>query len=335
MRAGRLLVLTTALAIAVVACNQADTPAETTGTTEDQGVVAARTQVLDDLGRNVIIPGYLGLAESSAGLRNDVEAACASPTPDIEILRQSWLVSLDNWLAIQSYRFGPLEDLDLGASIFYPIDPAKVDQNAAAGVTDLEGVGSDARGLEAIGRVLYATGELSEAACAYLGAMASRVADASRTVADAWSERGDEGLSGSFATTQAGIEMVVNDAINSVAEAAAYLGDPPPAVPPEHQDGRDMHEIEARIIAVREVYQGAGGHGLSTLVRLAFAPTDERMTERLQNAIQILSTSSSDPTSEDYLAAYEAVAAVHRTFTTEIASQLGTTLMFGDSDGDS
>jgi len=327
--------MTAAIGLAVVACNRSEAPAATTGTTEDQGVVAARAQVLDDLGRNVIIPGYLSLAENTAGLRSDLEAGCVSPAGHIEDLRQSWLISLDNWLAIQSYRFGALEELDLGATIFYPIDPAKVDQNAVAGVSDLDAVGSDARGLGAIGRVLYLTDELSEAACAYLEAMASQVAGAAGTVADAWSERGEQGLSGTFPTTQAGIEMMVNDAINSVAEAAAYLGDPPAAVAPEHEDGRDFDEIEARIISVREIYQGAGGHGLSTLVRVAFVPTDERMTERLQNAIQILSAASSDPTSEEYLAAYDAVAAVHRTFTTEIASQLGATLMFGDSDGDS
>ena len=281
--------MTAAIGLVVVACNPSDTPATTTGTTEDQGVVAARAQVLDDLGRNVIIPGYLSLAESSALLRSDLEAGCASPTVDIDHLRQSWLISLDNWLAIQSYRFGPLEELDLDATIFYPIDPAKVDQNAAAGVSDVDAVGSDARGLGAIGRVLYSNDELDEGACAYLEAMASRVADAAGTVADAWSERGEQGLSASFSTTQAGIEMIVNDAINSVAEAAAYLGDPPAALAPEHEDGRDFDEIEARIISVREIYQGAGGHGLSTLVRVAFAPTDERMTERLQNAIQILS----------------------------------------------
>ena len=153
MKAGRLLFMTAAIGLAVVACNRSDSPAATTGTTEDEdeGVVAARTQVLDDLGRNVIIPGYLNLAENTAGLRSDLESGCASPTGDIEHLRQSWLISLDNWLAIQSYRFGPLEDLDLGATIFYPIDPAKVDQNAAAGVGDLDAVGSDARGLGAMG----------------------------------------------------------------------------------------------------------------------------------------------------------------------------------------
>ncbi len=106
-------------------------------------------------------------------------------------------------------------------------------------------------------------------------------------------------------------------------------------IAPEHAGGRDLDEIEARVTGVRDVYQGAGGQGLSRLVQLAFAPTDERMNERLETALGLLSASSSDPTSEEYLAAYEAVAAVHRTFTTEIASQLGATLMFGDSDGDS
>ena len=331
----RRLLSMTAIAIAMVSCNRSNTPAETTETTENQDVVAARAQVLDDLGRNVIVPGYLSLAESSAGLRSDLEARCASPEGDIDQLRQRWLIGLGNWLMIQSYRFGPLEDLELGASIFYPIDSNKVDQNARAGVTNLDGVGSDARGLGAIGHVLYSTDELDEGACAYLEAMASRVADATSTVAVAWGERSEGGLSEAFPTTQAGIEMVVNDAITSVAEAAAYLGDPPEEVAPEHDNGRDFDEIEARIISVRDVYQGAGGHGLSTLVRLAFAPTDERMTERLETALELLAASSSDPTGEEYLAAYEVVAAVHRTFTTEIASQLGATLMFGDSDGDS
>ena len=86
---------------------------------------------------------------------------------------------------------------------------------------------------------------------------------------------------------------------------------------------------------MRDLYGGAGGEGLSHLVELAFAPTDERMNERLEAAIGVLSAATSDPGEEAYLSAYEAVAAVHRTLTTEIASQLGATLMFGDSDGDS
>jgi hypothetical protein len=308
---------------------------ETTGTTGNPDVVAARAQVLDDLGRNVIVPGYLRLAETSAALRSDLEAGCASPTRDMDQLRESWLTTVDSWLMIQSYRFGPLQDLELSASIFYPIDPEKVDENASSGVTDLSGVGSDARGVGAIGHVLYASTETDEAACAYLVAMASRVADAARTVSDAWNEHIGQGLSGTFPTTQAGIEMVVNDAIASVAEAAAYLGNPPAEVAPEHAGGRDFDEVKARIVGIRDVYQGAGGQGLSRLVQLAFAPTDERMNDRLESALGLLSASPSDPTREEYLAAYEAVAAIHRTFTTEIASQLGATLMFGDSDGDS
>jgi hypothetical protein len=204
-----------------------------------------------------------------------------------------------------------------------------------AGVRDLTAIGSDAKGLGAIGHVLYATDQLDQTACPYLVAMAVRVADAARTVSDAWSEHVEQGLSASFSSTQAGIEMVVNDAIASVAEAASYLGDPPDEVAPEHSGGRDFEEIEARMMGVRDVYLGAGGQGLSRLVQLAFAPTDERMNERLEIALGFLSASSSDPTAEEYLAAYDLVAAVHRTFTTEIASQLGATLMFGDSDGDS
>ena len=72
---------------------------------------------------------------------------------------------------------GPLQELDLTASIFDPIDPDKVDANAGAGVSDLSAIGR-CQGLGAIGRVLYASDQLDGAACAYLMAMAARVADA-------------------------------------------------------------------------------------------------------------------------------------------------------------
>ncbi len=334
MRSRGLLILA-AMTLTMGACAGSGEPADSTGTTGSQEVTVARAQVLDDLGRMVIVPGYLRLADSTAVLANDLEAACASETSDMDQLRQSWLTSLNDWLTIQSYRFGPLQDLDLSASIFYPIDPDKVDANAVAGVGDLTAIGSDAKGLGAIGHVLYASDQLGQTACPYLVSMAVRVADAARTVSDAWGEHVGQGLSATFPSTQAGIEMVVNDAIASVAEAASYLGDPPDEVAPEHSEGRDFEEIEARMLGVREVYQGAGGAGLSRLVQLAFVPTDERMNERLDIALGFLSAASSDPTGEEYLAAYDLVAAVHRTFTTEIASQLGATLMFGDSDGDS
>ena len=298
-------------------------------------MVAARTEVLDDLGQNVALPGYESLAASATVLRSDLETACATPSVDLEPSRQSWLATMNDWLMIQAYRLGPLQELDLTASIFYPIDPDKVDATATAGVSDLSTIGSDAKGLGAIGHALYASDQLDGAACAYLLAMAARVADATETVSNAWSDHIEGGWSTTFPTTQAGIEMLVNDAIASVAEAARYLGDPPLDLAVEHDDGRDFEEIEARMIGIRDVYQGASGEGLSRLVELTFAPTDERMNERLETALELLSGASSNPTSEEYLASYEAVAAVHRTFTTEIASQLGATLMFGDSDGDS
>lgn len=324
------------LAFSIAGCGQSGVPVDSTGTTEDQSVVAVRTEVLDDLGLKVVLPGYRSLAESAAVLRSDLEAACASPpAEDLEPSRQSWLATTRNWLMIQAYRLGPLQDLDLTSSIFFPIDPDKVDENAGAGVSDLTSIGSDAKGLEAIGHLLYASNRPEEAACAYLVAMGSRVADAAGTVAAAWDEHIEGGWSATFATTQAGIEMLVNDVIASTAEAARYLGDPPAEMNLEHDDGRDFDEIEGRMLGVRDVYRGAGGQGLSRLVQLAFTPTDERMSERLEAALTLLAATSSAPTSEEYLTAYEAVAAVHRTLTTEIASQLGATLMFGDSDGDS
>jgi predicted lipoprotein len=331
----RLRLAVVVLVLSSNACGGSAAPADSTETTEDQGVVAARTEVLDDLGQNVVLPGYLSLAQSAAVLRTEVETACATPSGDMSGSRQSWLETMSDWLMIQAYRLGPLQDLDLSASIFFPIDPAKVDANAGAGVSDLSSIGADARGLGAIGHVLYAADKTDEAACAYLEVMAARVAEATETVADAWGEHLEGGWSTTFPTTQAGIEMLVNDVIASVAEAARYLGDPPVDLSLEHDDGRDFDEIEARMTGVRDVYQGAGGQGLSSLVQLAFAPTDERMNERLEDALEVLSATPSDPTQEEYVAAYEAVAAVHRTLTTEVASQLGTTLMFGDSDGDS
>jgi predicted lipoprotein len=238
-------------------------------------------------------------------------------------------------MEIQALRSGPLEDLNLAASISFPIDPAKVNENAIDDVSDLGQVGSDARGLEAIGHTLYGIDQPDAAPCGYLKAMASRVIEAARAASDEWNRLVDGGLSASYSTSQAGIEMFVNDVIATVGEAARYLGDPPPEIPAQDAEGRDIKDMRARLLGVQAVYSGAGGDGLSRLVELAFAATDERMTERLLAAIELLEVAPSKPTAEDYLAAYEAVAAVHRTLTTEIASQLGATLMFGDSDGDS
>ena len=302
MRPGTRLAVV-AIVLSLTACSRSGVPADPSATTEDQGVVVARTEVLDDLGQNVALPGYQSLAESAAVLRTDVETACAIPSGEMKTSRQSWLETTNDWMMIQAYRLGPLQELDLTASIFYPIDPDKVDANASAGVSDLSTIGSDAKGLGAIGRILDASDQLDGAACAYLMAMAARVADAAGAVADAWSEHIEGGWSTTFPTTQAGIEMLVNDVIASVAEAARYLGDPPVELTVEHDDGRDFDEIEARMTGVRDVYQGAGGQGLSRLVQLAFAPTDGRMNERLESALEVLSATSSDPTNEDYVAA--------------------------------
>ena len=74
----RALLILAAIALTMGACAESGAPADSTGTTESQEVVAARAQVLDDLGRGVIVPGYLRLAESAAVLASDLERPMTS-----------------------------------------------------------------------------------------------------------------------------------------------------------------------------------------------------------------------------------------------------------------
>lgn len=323
---------------AVVACaGNGSSTTQPTDTTEDLGIVELRTEVLNDLSEEVIGPGYARMAAATEDLIATISELCASPDPELlTVARDAWLQAEKAWMAVQAYKFGPLRDRRLDNAVAYPVDPAKVEAEADAGTTDIGSLGSDARGLNAIEVVLFGPGSEALAVnsanrCAYGNAVASAVGEAAGTASEAWNQTPWTDLATSYPTTQEGVEMAINDLITSVGDAAGFLSALASGEPVDGPAGQGLADVASRMEGVEAMYSG----GLNALVQTAFAPTDERMRERLKAALQTIEALPAEPSAEELNVAYEAVAAVHRTLTTEIASQLGATLMLGDADGDS
>lgn len=69
-----------------------------------------------------VVPGYEALAVSTEALRRDGTAFCETPDEtSLEVLRGSYHRAMDDWMAIQHIRFGPVETLMRGFRIqFWP-----------------------------------------------------------------------------------------------------------------------------------------------------------------------------------------------------------------------
>lgn len=339
-----------AAVVSVVLSSCATTETSTTASTastEEIATAGLRHAVVTALADEVWIPSYLSVAETASSLEQSTFELCSDPTEQtLERARSDWLETRRAWITTRSFRFGPARDGRLESGVSFPVDPEKVSTLARSDSDDwsatLAGTGSDARGLEAIEIVLFTdlapTGD-DRHTCGYLQASAAVIATTAERIVEGWrSGTADEP---SFRSRldddvdpQAVVELAVNDLSTTLEEITMVkLIDPV-----DGPSGTGSLLIADLLHAATLAYHGDTSGGLSKLVAEAFASTDERMTERLALAVEI--ADGLPPPLEQASVGQideltEAVTAIERTLGTEVASLLGATLMFGDTDGDS
>lgn len=296
------------LAVVLVAMLVAACSGEPTVTAEE------RERVMAALATDVYLAGYETFAEAATVLRTAIDSGCSNQNLDAAF--DAWEAASDAWLATSAYRFGPTSTRLVNA-VAYPIDADKIDAAAGevADPAEVAELGSDARGLDAIGYSLRVHGS---DACPYLAGAALRVDETAQAILEGW--RGDEGYAAELSTdmgSQDGVEMAINELIMAIDDLVFF----------RLQGGLDAERGEANASAVlrsiASAYRGVDGAGLSSLVAVASEDADQRVTELLDRL-------ETTPPAE----AGETATELRTLISTEVASLLSATLLLGDGDGD-
>lgn len=158
--------------------------------------LCAATPALADYPQAVsdhILPGYARFAEATQTLADQAAETCA-----VEGLRPAFNAAFDAWMGVQHLRFGPVEQGGLGLAIAFWPDPKGSGARAQMGL--LKGDAAQlkpemfakqsiaARGLFALERLLYPSGDVPADPCPLIRATAADLATTAATVNTAWAQ---------------------------------------------------------------------------------------------------------------------------------------------------
>jgi predicted lipoprotein len=328
------------------------------------GTTAGHAAVLTALADGVIIPSYEALVTNVQALAAAEAALCTRPSAEgLEAARDAWRDTYLAWESSRATGVGPAIAMRSMQAIAFPAAPQKVEALIAG--TDpitpeaLNALGADVRGLSGVEDALFAPGAhaLATAAgarrCEYAANATDLVARAARAVRDAWTSGGYRAtfVRGMDGDAISSIEEIVSNVtfrlqqiddqgLRSLAEAATV--DDLPRSRREGPSASGLATLRGLVGGVAAAVLGPDGQpGLAALVRARSADTGdrlERLTEDAVAALRPLPDSSAQALAEDHAQvakAAKAVAALRVLVTTEVASQLGVTIGFSDSDGDS
>jgi predicted lipoprotein len=252
---------------------------------------------------------------------------------------------------------GPAMERRLMSAVRFPARPDAIDElldgTEALTPEALDDQGAAVRGLGAAEVALFADGAASLGTpagarrCEYLTSVTELAAVAAREVSDDWSTHEGEGFP-SMGDDADEVSELLNEVINRVREldekglrdlAAAESLEDLPEGRLDGPAGYAMAERRALMAGIADLV-GVDGLGLATLVAARSAETAERLEEATAAAdvaMAVLSDSVAESfaQADDVQIAADALAELKVVLATEVASQLGVTITFSDSDGDS
>lgn len=363
----RVLWLVAAMAsVLVLAGCSGDDAADTTDIAAES---VDRSEVVEELARQVVVPGYERLAASTRDLATSTAELCAAPTSDsFAAARAAWDEAASAWASTAAYRIGPVDSARLGPRISYEVDPDKVaafaqdlDQPEPVTPESLQRRGADQRGLEAVEQLLFTPGDVDELTtrqCAYAASASALVADAAAQLLAAWVDGIDGESPASEQLTEPGGDgmwssdtEVLEDLLNSSLAALNTVADmqlgpaleSPDAVP----DQRVLSDVRDELESVAAVFGDARATPPTGLAALVASQADPAAAERTGAAIRSAvaevdadpgtgrASGSMDQAERAGLErADEHVRAAATALRTEVASLLGLTVSFSDADGD-
>lgn len=330
-------------------------------TSTTAGAPAAGTgDLLAGLADDVLVPRYEQLATDLGGLSAAIDALCATPSSSaLTAAQQAWTTAVTTWQSSRPGAIGPGDDLRLMSAVGFEARPASIDRLLAG--TDpvdpdtVANEGAAVRGLYAIEYGLHGEGgdALATAAgarrCTYLASVAGLTVTAAEEVAADWSgDFRDTFVDGIGGDQQMSVSELVNEVTHRLQEldekglrdlAAADSLDDLSANRLDGPAGDAMAGRQALLAGIADLL-GDDGSGIIGLVAARSPETAERLDAATVGAVEALdalpaSVADSFPLDEDVQAASDAVAELKVVLSTEAASQLGITISFSDSDGDS
>ena len=349
---------------ATTACSSGSGDAEAPGTTAS--AAPDRSGAVSALVAQVFVPSYDRLASTTDGLAKAVGTLCAdaasmTDAAKTQSAQASYRQAREAWLTTTSFRFGPVMDLAAESAIGWPVDADKVDALLTADPTAaltpdaVQRRGADQRGLGGIEHVLFGVGPLNARPCSYLVSASSLVHTKGADVARAWREPTAGKPSGADQMTKPGADgmwatehEVLTDVVNGTVAALSAAGDrslgkaagvtAPTPEATEVDAGRArtaLADSRAMVEGVRRIHEA----GVAPILAGPAAATATRLEDQLIAALAAIDAvpaplhdlgGGTEPVKQ----AYERVRDARVTLRTEVASQLGVTLTFSDSDGD-
>lgn len=331
-----------------------------------------RTDALADLAGDYLVPAYGALTRATAEVETAVTELCAQPSDaTLATAREELAGARGTWKRTEASRIGPDMTRRSAEKIDWPIDGARIDElldSSTPSPLTAEVVGtqmsSALRGFGALEHVLFAPDALvglqSPRTCEYVVAVAEVASDEAAAVATAWNKPtdGQPAFRDTFAgvddskTADMALDDLINEALNLTErmtdiELRVVRGDGPEAPPPDPIDpdllqsiaegpaGLGVTDALDRIFGLRTVLVDGIGPLLDDEL-LAQVTTE---LDTAQAAFESLGDSTLRDAASQQTAqvrvAFDALKALQVTLATEVVADLGVTVGFSDTDGDS
>lgn len=347
-------------ALLLSACSSDGSGSDPSTTTEAPRKVDVE-QVLRGLADDVIVPSYVALGSSLQTFADTTKALCAAPSKEaLAEARRAWESAEGSYQQTRPVAVGPAEEARLMSDIGFAARPAVIDDLLASDdpvdPKALAEEGSAARGIYASEIALFGDGSdtLTTAAgarrCEYAASVATLSSEAADPVVEAWTdgEAAEQFVAGLDGSPQSSVDELVNTVTQRLNEIDIMgLRDMAEAkgvddLDPDRLGGPANQQLTSRIALMQGIFGtiGTGDTGISALVSGHSIDTEKRLAAANEKAWEAMSAlpdsvaaAFEEPAKID--AASKAVQELKVLLSTEVASQLGVTITFSDSDGDS
>ncbi|HWJ62598.1 MAG TPA: imelysin family protein [Acidimicrobiales bacterium] len=349
-------------ALVLSACSSSsDGGGSGTSTTAAEPVPVDVGEVLQGLAEDVIVPSYEALGTSLATLATDTQALCDAPSEAaLTAAQEAWTEAVAAYQRTRPAGVGPALDDRLMSDLGFAARQTVIDDLLESGdPVDHDAVadeGSAARGLYAVEIALFGEGSdtltSAEGArrCEYVASVAAVAQEAAQPVIEQWTDGDavDQFVAGLDGGPESSVALLVNEVTQRLTELEG-MGlldmttaetvddlDPSRVGGPADQRLADRKALMAGISAAI----GDGSTGISALVGAQDAGTRDRLVaadEKASKAVAALPDSVAEALEDPKAvqAASDAVTELKVLVSTEVASKLGVTITFSDSDGDS
>lgn len=331
------------------------------------GVEAFLARTADE----AVVPSYESLSRALDDFGTLVEQTCADPssgavlsTEAADPLRDEWRALAVAWQRTRAGGVGPAMDRRLNPAVGYLARPAAIDDllggDEPVDVDGLRDRPATVQGIYAMEVVLFGddgddpttddpTSVSGERACTYLGSVTALAAEAADEVLDDWTGGyRDQFVPGIDGDPQQSVAAVVNEMTFRAQELDTKglrdfaAAESPEDLPESRRDGPSASGIAQRraLLGGLAALVGDDDGGLVALVDTRSTDTAQRLHEAIDRAVAALdalpdATADALASPEEVDEAADAVEKLSVILSTEVASQLGVTIGFSDSDGDS